>query len=152
MSEELVALVLRNVVSSPLTPVFGCSWPLLYSLERVCRSGLYSPNHTTHTDVVCVYISPVHSCHMASPFPARTVSHCHDVLRVGTLPYSSIRLSVAPYNSQYSTFYFPLTSVEPCSFPSLWVAMFGRLVTQPGTRRTARRLSVSLVFGICHPV
>ena len=90
--------------------------------------------------------TPVHSCHMASPFPPETVSHCHNVFRFGSLPDFSIRHSDAPYNSQYSPFHFPLTSVDHSLFLLLGLPCSGAVYLRPGLRRTARRLSLSLVF------
>jgi hypothetical protein len=49
---------------------------------------------------------------MASPFSLDTVIHCHDVFSFFSLPYFSIRHSVAPYSKQYSPFRHPLTSLE----------------------------------------
>jgi len=65
-----------------------------YSLERGWPSGLQSPSspfaysYVPHWCGLCPS-ALVHSCHMASPFPLQTASHCHDILRVASLLFSA---------------------------------------------------------------
>jgi hypothetical protein len=91
--------------------------PSYYPLERVCPSFLRlpsSPFACSYAPSWCSFcpFALVHSYHMASPFSLETVSCCHDVLLVGSLPYFSIRHSVTPYNFHYSPFHLPLTSLD----------------------------------------
>jgi hypothetical protein len=86
---------------------------------------------------------------MASPCPHETVSHCHDVLHVGSLPYFSIRHSVAPDTMQYFPFHLLLTILELLLFclVSDHVRAFGPRIIGLEMRKIPGRLSLSLVFG-----
>jgi len=77
--------------------------------------GSRSPNSSfvysfvPHSRSVCLSVL-VHSCHMASPFPYKTVSHCCGSVRVGPLFISAfVTLSAI---QQCSRFHHPLTRSE----------------------------------------
>ena len=104
--------------------VSACKWPLFfcYSLERVCPEGLRSPciplaySYVLYWSCVCPS-TLVHSCHMASPFPTQTVSHCHEFLCFGSLSYFCFPQSVC--RSIHPAVFFvhlPLESLEHLLF------------------------------------
>jgi len=73
----------------PTATLLSISVHLTFGRSLVLFAYAYAP----HWCSLCPS-ALVHSCHMASPFPFETVSHCHDVLHVGSLPSFSIVLFV----------------------------------------------------------
>jgi hypothetical protein len=83
-----------------------------YSLERVWPSGLQSPSspfaysYVPHWCCLCPS-APAHYCHMVSPIPLQTASHCH-VASLLFLAFVTLCLSI-----QLAAFYAP-PSVDKC--------------------------------------
>jgi hypothetical protein len=82
--------------------------PLNVSAHRIFPV-LLLPNRTSHVDAACAHrrwsILATWSPHFYLTLWATATMSFH----VGSLPYFSIRHSVAPHNMQYSPFYLPLT-------------------------------------------
>lgn len=99
MWAEFVTLVWRMLlVSTIFASVLGCPWPLssLYSLVRVCHRFFSRPILPILTSHIAVGVPT-----SAGPFlphglsiSSLTVSHCHDVHFVGSLPSAFITLSL----------------------------------------------------------